>query len=239
MRVASQQSQARMRNDLAVRPVTPQEYERVGELCVAAFVEGGVVLSDHDYLPALRDVGGRVDNDGSAVLVAVAGQLVLGTITFCPFGSPLTEICLDGEFELRMLAVDSRYTRQGVAIALIEACDQLGISRGLRTSLACVVSHNEAAHRLWDRIGFIRRPDRDWGWPAEGVILQTYTREVPSHYCPRCGGKLAEGNHTPCRAALKLEPPRYCPYCRRRMVVQVTPAGWQARCSEHGTTSGP
>ena len=28
-----------------------------------------------------------------------------------------------------------------------------------------------------------------------------------------------------------LEPPRYCAQCRRRMVVQVTPLGWTARCS--------
>jgi hypothetical protein len=37
--------------------------------------------------------------------------------------------------------------------------------------------------------------------------------------------------------ARELEPPRYCPQCRRRMVVQVTPAGWQARCSVHGGLS--
>jgi hypothetical protein len=40
--------------------------------------------------------------------------------------------------------------------------------------------------------------------------------------------------HDACRAALALEPPRYCPECRRRMVVQVLPQGWRARCSAHG-----
>jgi hypothetical protein len=34
---------------------------------------------------------------------------------------------------------------------------------------------------------------------------------------------------------LTLEPPRFCTVCGRRMVVQVTPAGWTARCVEHGT----
>jgi len=34
--------------------------------------------------------------------------------------------------------------------------------------------------------------------------------------------------------ARELEPPRYCTHCRRRMVVQVTPVGWTARCVEHG-----
>lgn len=50
-------------------------------------------------------------------------------------------------------------------------------------------------------------------------------------YCDRCG---EPGVHADCQRARELEPPRYCPHCRRRMVVQVTPTGWTARCSEHG-----
>ncbi|TDC96997.1 hypothetical protein [Actinomadura sp. 7K507] len=53
-------------------------------------------------------------------------------------------------------------------------------------------------------------------------------------YCDRCGEPAAEGDHSACRTALLMEPPRYCPRCRRRMIVQVTPLGWTARCSEHG-----
>jgi len=53
-------------------------------------------------------------------------------------------------------------------------------------------------------------------------------------FCDRCGGDLAIGTHEGCEAARHLEPPRYCVHCRRRMVVQVTPTGWTARCVEHG-----
>jgi len=54
-------------------------------------------------------------------------------------------------------------------------------------------------------------------------------------YCDRCG---EPGVHEACVAARALEPPRYCARCRRRMVVQVTPGGWTARCVEHGELSG-
>jgi hypothetical protein len=57
-------------------------------------------------------------------------------------------------------------------------------------------------------------------------------------YCDRCGEPTATGGHQTCRQARGLEPPRYCPDCRRRLVVQVTPTGWTARCVEHGETSG-
>jgi hypothetical protein len=56
-------------------------------------------------------------------------------------------------------------------------------------------------------------------------------------WCDRCGQALADGGHEACRAARRLEPPRYCGLCRRRMKVQVLPAGWRASCVEHGSRS--
>ncbi|WP_344822636.1 hypothetical protein [Actinocorallia longicatena] len=54
-------------------------------------------------------------------------------------------------------------------------------------------------------------------------------------YCAHCGEETREaGGHAACGAALQMEPPRFCGHCRRRMVVQVTPRGWTARCVEHG-----
>ena len=53
-------------------------------------------------------------------------------------------------------------------------------------------------------------------------------------FCDRCGRAAGEGEHAGCAAARALEPPRYCARCARRMVVQVTPVGWTARCVEHG-----
>ncbi|MBV9097189.1 MAG: hypothetical protein JO079_03935 [Frankiaceae bacterium] len=52
-------------------------------------------------------------------------------------------------------------------------------------------------------------------------------------YCARCGAATAEP-HQRCAELLRLEPPRYCAQCGRRMVVQVTPTSWTATCSRHG-----
>lgn len=52
-------------------------------------------------------------------------------------------------------------------------------------------------------------------------------------FCDRCGEPLG-GDHSVCAAARELEPPRFCPHCRRRMKVQVVPTGWTATCVEHG-----
>jgi hypothetical protein len=54
-------------------------------------------------------------------------------------------------------------------------------------------------------------------------------------YCGWCGNDLATGDHAICRKRLSsVDPPRFCPECARRMVVQVTPVSWTARCSRHG-----
>ncbi|GAA1605480.1 hypothetical protein J3R03_009990 [Actinoplanes couchii] len=54
-------------------------------------------------------------------------------------------------------------------------------------------------------------------------------------FCDRCGEPATSGDHTPCATAREMEPPRFCPDCRRRMKVQVYPTGWSATCVEHGT----
>jgi hypothetical protein len=52
-------------------------------------------------------------------------------------------------------------------------------------------------------------------------------------FCGQCG-QLLSADHEACAARAELEPPRYCPLCARRMVVQVDPLGWRAHCSRHG-----
>ncbi|WP_328607623.1 hypothetical protein OG943_00300 [Amycolatopsis sp. NBC_00345] len=58
-------------------------------------------------------------------------------------------------------------------------------------------------------------------------------------YCVHCGQPSAGGtDHAACHnPRTELEPPRFCVFCARRLVVQVTPVGWTARCSRHGETA--
>ena len=61
--------------------------------------------------------------------------------------------------------------------------------------------------------------------------------ETAAPYCGHCG-EPAASPHPACVARLSLEPPRYCPQCRRRLIVQVLPVGYTARCSAHGELAG-
>ncbi|MCO1582101.1 MULTISPECIES: biotin synthase auxiliary protein BsaP [unclassified Crossiella] len=57
-------------------------------------------------------------------------------------------------------------------------------------------------------------------------------------FCDICGKPDNEGEHRSCVARRAIDPPRYCPQCARRMIVQVSPSGWSAKCSAHGSTEG-
>ena len=60
----------------------------------------------------------------------------------------------------------------------------------------------------------------------------------PAAYCGYCGKDLGGDDHAACARRLRvIDPPRFCSACARRMVVQVTPAGWTATCSRHGETT--
>ncbi|HYQ65983.1 hypothetical protein [Actinophytocola sp.] len=57
-------------------------------------------------------------------------------------------------------------------------------------------------------------------------------------FCTHCGRPAGEGDHARCSGTqADLDPPRFCAACARRMIVQVTPSGWTARCSRHGERS--
>jgi len=64
------------------------------------------------------------------------------------------------------------------------------------------------------------------------------TQAPSQEFCGHCGHDRSASTHDRCERAALLEPPRYCAACRRRMVVQVTPTGWTARCSRHGEVTG-
>ncbi|GAB3126699.1 hypothetical protein GCM10027289_03040 [Tsukamurella serpentis] len=62
----------------------------------------------------------------------------------------------------------------------------------------------------------------------------TAVTDIEPVYDEFTGKPLAEGAPVFQAARLGLEPPRYCAFCARRMIVQVSPHGWTARCSRHG-----
>ena len=215
-----------------VRRSRPDDHAAVAELTAAVYRGEG--FSSADYEPALRDVTSRAAS--ATVLVAeVAGRLV-GAVTVATRGGEWAEQAVPGEAVIRMLVVAADARGSGAGEALVRAC--LDVARDDGCTLVRLSSQEDmtAAHRLYERLGFVRTPSFDWS-PVPGLVLRTYALPLVP-WCGQCGEALTPEGHAGCRRRAELDPPRFCASCRRRMVVQVTPTGWTARCVEHGQTHG-
>lgn len=161
-------------SDLVVRRATPSDHAAAGAVTVAAyeeFTEG----PDDQYVAKLRDAARR---DREAELwVAERGGEVVGTVTLALPGSPWREIGADDEGEFRMLAVSPTARRQGVGEALMGLVMDRFRSLGFRGVVLSSLAQMTSAHRVYERHGFRRAPDRDWS-PVPGVDLIAYVTEL-------------------------------------------------------------
>ncbi|WP_407837285.1 GNAT family N-acetyltransferase [Streptomyces sp. DSM 116496] len=164
--------------DIIIRTAAAAEYEELGEITARAYLDDGLLdfAEDDPYLSRLRDVAGRAP-DGEVLVAEYEGTL-LGGVTFAPPGSPLCDIAGPGEAEFRMLAVSPAARGRGAGEALVRAC--VNRARELEGVGHLVLSTTEkmlGAHRIYDRLGFVRTPERDW-YPVPGLPLLTYRLEL-------------------------------------------------------------
>ena len=155
---------------LDIRPAEPAELPDVADLCVAAYAP--FLAGEGHYVAELRDVARRASE--AELLVAVeGGGGVLGTVTFVPDGGALGEIAGPGEAEFRMLAVGPAAQGRGVGTALLRrVLDES--RRGGKEGVVCSsLPVMEAAHRIYENVGFERVPERDWS-PVPGVELLAF-----------------------------------------------------------------
>lgn len=158
--------------DLTIRPVRPEEHDRVADLTVAAYLKTHDV---GDYATTLRDVAHRAAH--ADVLVAVQDGEVLGSATNVMHGGHYGEVATDAEAEFRMLAVDPAAQGRGVGTALVRACMDAARREGRERLVLSSGPWMTTAHRMYDRMGFRRDPARDWT-PVPGVDLAVYVADL-------------------------------------------------------------
>jgi ribosomal protein S18 acetylase RimI-like enzyme len=215
-----------------VRLVQPDDLEAVADLTARVYRDEG--FSSPDYEPHLRDVASRAQT--ATVLVAEVDGALAGAVTVATRGGEWAEQSAPGEAVLRMLVVDPAVRGAGTGEALVRSCLEAARTDGCSLLRLSSQEGMASAHRLYERLGFVRTPAFDWS-PEPGLQLRTYALPLVP-WCGQCGEELTAEGHASCRRAAELDPPRFCASCRRRMVVQVTPTGWTARCVEHGLKSG-
>ncbi len=149
-----------MSDDVLTRLAHRSDLPGIASLTVRAYVDGGLLSADDDYLDELTDVASRM-RDAELWVAEIAG-VVAGAVTYCPPGSGYRELSKDDEAEFRMLAVDPAVRGRGAARALVRRCLARSRELGVREVVLCSMPEMMAAHRLYKSLGFWRDESLDW-----------------------------------------------------------------------------
>jgi len=159
---------------LLIGPAEPADFPRIAELTVGVYT--GEELVSPGYVPQLADVAGRAGRAELLVARDPAG-LIVGSVALVLAGDfgEVTESPDEAAF--RMLVVDPAARGQGVGEALVRTCLDRARAAGLRRMVLSTGSRMRAAHRLYERMGFTRLPERDWT-PVPGIDLWVYALDL-------------------------------------------------------------
>ncbi|MDY3679660.1 MAG: GNAT family N-acetyltransferase [Actinomyces urogenitalis] len=168
---------------VTVRRAEPHEYEEVRSLLLEAFASRFWITSG--YRANLRDIEGHLAQGEELYLAVQAratsssqrrGEEILGavfiprTLQTGPDGLP--------EQSFGRLAVSPEAGGRGVARALLGHVEQIAQARGAARIAIHSGPQMHGAHRMYEHLGYTRRPEREDRVVDSGQRLLVYTRQL-------------------------------------------------------------
>ena len=142
-----------------IRAARAEEFDRIGELRVAAYRADGFLSETSTYAETLRVLG--MDGTGE-ILAAVDGEHLLGTVMLVTWPHGGEVLRNPGEGEIRALAVASAARGRGIGRALLAVVMQRAVAREVRELLLLTQPEMRTAQHLYTEAGFRRVPGRDY-----------------------------------------------------------------------------
>jgi ribosomal protein S18 acetylase RimI-like enzyme len=159
---------------LSVGPAGPADFPAIADLTVTVYLTEQ--LASEQYAGQLADVAGRAARSDLLVARDDDGRVV-GSVALVLDGDFGEITRSDDEAAFRMLAVSPAVRGRGVGELLVRTCLDRARAAGKRRMVLSTDPRMTAAHRLYERLGFTRLPERDWS-PVPGVDLLVYVLEL-------------------------------------------------------------
>jgi ribosomal protein S18 acetylase RimI-like enzyme len=159
---------------VVVEEATEADWPGIGGLTAGVYVSEG--HATERYAAALADVAGRA---GQAELLVArdGGGAVVGSVALVLGGEFGEVLESPDEAGFRMLVVAPAARGRGVGELLVRTCLERAREAGKRRVVISSDLSMTTAHRLYERMGFRRLPERDWSpWP--GVDLVDYALDL-------------------------------------------------------------
>lgn len=190
-------------NSMLIREASSRDMPAIADLRVSAYLDGGFLSAGSAYRQTLRDLG--ADGIGS-VLVAVipgdnaraghhragaapatgalaGGDKIVGTVMLQPWPHAGQVVQGPSEAEVRALAVAPEAQHAGIGAALVREIIARAAAAEVGHLVLCSRDDMRAAHRLYERAGFVRLRERDWS-PQPGTHLLAYGLRLASAPAP-------------------------------------------------------
>jgi ribosomal protein S18 acetylase RimI-like enzyme len=151
-----------------VRDARAEEFGRIGELRVAAYLADGFLSETSQYADTLRVLG--MDGSGE-ILAAVEDGQILGTVTLVTWPNGGEVLRAPGEGEIRALAVAAAARGRGIGRALLTEVMRRAADRKVHDLLLLTQPGMRTAQHLYAQAGFGRRPDRDYEYAPGHRLL--------------------------------------------------------------------
>lgn len=169
------------RADVVVRLARPDEVEEIAGLSLRAY-EAAYELSA-EYRASILDVGERIREHQVWVAADAASGRLLGTVATPRRGRTISPLARDGELDFRLLAVDPPARGRGIGALLTRHAVELARLRGLDRVVMNSGEQMTGAHRLYERLGFARLPEREHDLVVDGgrrIRLFAFSLDVPA-----------------------------------------------------------
>lgn len=141
-----------------IRDATDKDAEAIAALWTEAYFTEGEGGRDTPYA---RSDFEETRDAAAHLLVAEIDGAVLGVVALLAPGEPSRAVALEGEAELARLVVSSAARRQGIGRALADRCAELARNEGWPAISLWSRLYQRAGHRLYESLGYQRRPERD------------------------------------------------------------------------------
>ncbi|MBD8058384.1 GNAT family N-acetyltransferase [Cellulomonas sp. JH27-2] len=155
--------------EVVVRLVEPHEIDDVSRLSVEAYAHD-YTLSE-GYRASVADVAGRAREHEVWVAQEVATGELVGTVATPRVGGRLSELARDDEVDFRLLAVAPHARGRGIGELLTRHVIALARARGARRVVMNSGPRMVGAHRLYQRLGFVRLPERETRFVDGATLL--------------------------------------------------------------------
>lgn len=154
---------------MAIRDAKPDEFHRLGQLMVAVYASLDGFPSPEEqprYYDMLAHIGLMAEKPGARLLVAMAGETLLGGIVYfadmAQYGSGGIATQEKAASGFRLLAVAPEARGLGVGRALAEACIALAKESRHRQVIIHTTRAMQIAWRMYEGMGFRRSEDLDF-----------------------------------------------------------------------------